>query len=96
MDNRRIIRAFKKKQEELRAKEKLQNEEPKKFIISKLVSPLMKNSIPSYEVQWKGYKETTIEPRNQLIRDIAKEVEKVEKLMNIKWSPNTVKYDKQS
>ena len=35
----------------------------KKFVIIKLVKPVIQDNKEYYEVQWKGYRETTLEPR---------------------------------
>jgi hypothetical protein len=34
-----------------------------KFVISKLIKPVIQNNKVFYEVQWKRYKDTTLEPR---------------------------------
>ena len=39
-------------------------EQVQKFVISKLVKPVIKDNTEYYEVQWKGYRETTLEPRD--------------------------------
>jgi hypothetical protein len=33
-----------------------------KFSISKLIKPVMNDDVAYYEVKWKGYNETTLEP----------------------------------
>jgi hypothetical protein len=43
-----------------------------KFVISKLIIPLIKNNVAFYEVMWTGYKETTNEPRDELLKDVPK------------------------
>lgn len=51
-----------------------------KFIVSKLVKPVIHKNTPSYEVQWKNYKnQNTIEPRNILLEDISKTLNLYEK-----------------
>ena len=50
-----------------------------KFIISKLIKPVIKDNKEHYEVQWKGYRETTIEPRDILLKDVPKMVNQFEK-----------------
>jgi len=40
-----------------------------KFVISKLVKPVIKDNKEYYEVQWKGYREATLEPRDVLLED---------------------------
>ena len=39
-----------------------------KFVISKLIKPLIQDNEEYYEVQWKGYRETTLEPRDILLK----------------------------
>jgi uncharacterized protein YoxC len=50
-----------------------------KFVISKLVKPVIKDNKEYYEVQWKGYRETTLEPRDVLLEDVPKMVNQYEK-----------------
>jgi len=50
-----------------------------KFVISKLVKPVIKDNKEYYEVQWKGYRETTLEPRDVLLEDVPKMVNQFEK-----------------
>ena len=54
-------------------------EKVQKFIISKLVKPVIKDNKEYYEVQWKGYRETTLEPRDALLEDVPKMVNLYEK-----------------
>ena len=54
-------------------------EKVQKFVISKLVKPVIKDNTEYYEVQWKGYRETTLEPRENLLEDIPKMVNQYEK-----------------
>jgi hypothetical protein len=35
-----------------------------KFSISKIIKPVMNDNVILYEVKWKGYTETTNEPRD--------------------------------
>lgn len=56
-----------------------------KYVISKLVNPLVYKGVPSYVVKWKGYTETTIEPREVLLKDIPKTVNQYEKREGLKW-----------
>lgn len=69
---------------------------PKKYRVSKIVRPVMKRNgrkyTPSYEVRWIGYKDTTIEPKEQLERDIPKKVEKYNKEHNVKWTKTKVTF----
>jgi len=50
-----------------------------KFVISKLVKPVIKDNKEYYEVQWKGYRDTTLEPRGVLLEDVPKMVNQFEK-----------------
>ena len=58
-----------------------------KFIVSKLIKPVIKDNKERYEVQWKGYsrKHNTIEPREDLLEDVAKMVNQFEKKNKIKF-----------
>jgi len=47
--------------------------------MSKLVKPVIKDNKEYYEVQWKGYRETTLEPRDVLLEDVPKIVNQFEK-----------------
>jgi len=50
-----------------------------KFVISKLVKPVIKDNTEYYEVQWKGYCGTTLELRDELLKDVPKMVNLYEK-----------------
>jgi hypothetical protein len=50
-----------------------------KFVISKLIKPVIKDNKEYYEVQWKGYRERTLEPRENLLEDVPKMVNQFEK-----------------
>jgi hypothetical protein len=70
------------------------------FKVSKIVQPMIKNNEPHYEVAWKGYRkksDNTVEPRDQLLKDIPKMVRSFEKQKNVKFYQNgnrlRVKYD---
>ena len=56
-----------------------------KFVISKLIKPVIQDNEEYYEVQWKGYRETTLEPRDILLKDVPKMVSQFEKNNNIKF-----------
>jgi len=56
-----------------------------KFIISKLIKPVIQDNEEYYEVQWKGYRETTLEPRDILLKDVPKMVNQFEKKNNVKF-----------
>lgn len=58
------------------------------FAVQKLVRPVVFEGEPSYVVLWKGYKETTVEPRCNLIRDIATEVNTFEQAHRVLWRRN--------
>jgi len=55
-----------------------------KFTVSKLIKPVIQNNKAYYEVQWKGYRDTTLEPRENLLKDVAKMVNQFEKKNKIK------------
>ena len=50
-----------------------------KFVISKLIKPVIKDNTEYYEVQWKGYCGTTLELRDELLEDVPKMVKQYEK-----------------
>ena len=50
-----------------------------KFVISKLIKPVIKDNKEHYQVQWKGYRETTSEPRDILLEGVPKMVNQYEK-----------------
>jgi len=55
------------------------------FTVSKLIKPVIKDNKEYYEVQWKGYREHTLEPRENLLEDIPKMVNQYEKKNKIKF-----------
>jgi len=59
-----------------------------KFVVSKLIKPVIQNNKAYYEVQWKGYRDTTLEPRDNLLKDVAKMVNQFEKKNKIKFYIN--------
>jgi transposase InsO family protein len=90
------LREFKdrfKEEELLRVYENPQNKilNTQKFSISKLIKPVMKDDIAYYEVKWKGYSETTLEPREVLLKDVPKMVNQFEKKEKITFYENTNK-----
>ena len=90
------MREFKdrfKEEELLRVYENTQNTilNTQKFSISKLIKPIMKDDIAYYEVKWKGYSETTQEPRKVLLKDVPKMVNQFEKKEKITFYENTNK-----
>ena len=56
-----------------------------KFVISKLIKPVIQDNREYYEVQWKGYREKTLEPRDILLKDVPKMVNQFEKKKEIKF-----------
>ena len=68
--------------------------EPVKYVISKLVKPVLKNGIQHFEVRWKNYpaSENTTEPKTQLMKDVPKAIKQYEKLHKVKWFKNKVEY----
>jgi hypothetical protein len=90
------LREFKdrfKEEELLRVYENPQNKilNTQKFSISKLIKPVMNDDIAYYEVKWKGYSETTQEPREVLLKDVPKMVNQFEKKNKITFYENTNK-----
>jgi hypothetical protein len=65
-----------------------------KFVVSKLIKPVIQNNKAYYEVQWKGYRDTTLEPRDNLLKDVAKMVNQFEKKNKIKFYINDNKRTK--
>ena len=55
------------------------------FTVSKLIKPVIKDNKEYYEVQWKGYRERTLEPREILLEDVPKMVNQFEKKNKIKF-----------
>ena len=51
----------------------------------------MKDDIAYYEVKWKGYSETTLEPREVLLKDVPQMVNQFEKKEKITFYENTNK-----
>ena len=56
-----------------------------KFVISQIVKPVIKNNVIHYEVKWKGYRETTLEPGNILLKDVPKMINQYEKKNKLKF-----------
>jgi transposase InsO family protein len=59
-----------------------------KFDISKLIKPVIQDNKIYYEVQWKGYRETTLEPRENLMKDVPKMLGQFERKNKIKFYTN--------
>jgi hypothetical protein len=55
------------------------------FTVSKLIKPVIKDNKEYYEVQWKGYREQTLEPREKILEDLPKMVNQFEKKNKIKF-----------
>ena len=59
----------------------------KMFLISKIIKAVeIKEGtkfIPSYQVRWKGYRETTTEPRENLLKDVPKKLSIFDKKNNV-------------
>ena len=55
------------------------------FNVSKLIKPVIKDNKEYYEVQWKGYREQTLEPREKILEDLPKMVNQFEKKNKIKF-----------
>ena len=62
-----------------------------KFSISKLIKPIMNYDIAYYEVKWKGYSETTLEPHEELLKDVPKMVNQFEKKNKIRFMKTQTK-----
>ena len=61
-------------------KRKRKKKEPEKFEIEKLIRRFKAgNNENFYEVKWKGYSETTNEPRSNLLKDVPEMVKEFEK-----------------
>ncbi len=52
---------------------------PDKYIVEELIRKFYKGKIPYFEVKWRGYDDTTEEPRSSLIKDIPDMIKKFEK-----------------
>lgn len=88
-------------QSELQGIEEVQKEieQPARYKVSSLVRPVMRGGVRSYEVKWTNYrkaKDNTIEPREKLMEDVPKMVEKYEEEHKVKWYATTVKYNKKA
>ena len=62
-----------------------------KFSISKLIKPVMNDDVAYYEVKWKGYHETTLEPREVLLKDVPKMVNQFEKRTRLRFMKTQTK-----
>jgi len=59
-----------------------------KFVISKLIKPVIEDDVIKYEVKWKNHRETTLEPRDVLLQDVPKMINQYEKKNGIKFYIN--------
>ena len=66
-------------------------EKIKLYVVSKIIKPIVHNNKRYYEVLWKGYKKETIEPRDELLKDIPKMINRFEKAYEVKWRLNKQK-----
>lgn len=64
-----------------------------KFQISSIVKPVVRNKTKFYQVKWTGYKDTTVEPRTELMKDVPKMVNQFDKEHSVKWLRNNVVYE---
>ena len=60
---------------------------PETYIISKIVRPATRGNVEGYIIRWKNYKPTddTFEPRENLLIDIPKMIEKFDKEHKVEW-----------
>lgn len=67
-----------------------QIESDEEWEVSKIIKPSVINGIPGYIVRWKGYKpsDDTFEPRDKLLEDIPKMINRFEKEHGIIWKDN--------
>lgn len=56
-----------------------------KFRVSKLIKPTVQKGEPHYYVKWVGYSKATIEPRENLEKDIPKMVKQFEDKNGVEW-----------
>jgi len=56
-----------------------------KFVISKLINSVIQNNKIYYEVKWKNHKDTTLEPKEVLLKDIPKMLSQFEKKNDINF-----------
>ena len=61
---------------------------PEIFVISKIVKPTVNNNNPHYEIKYRKKSDNTIEPRDQLLKDIPKMLNAYDKKHNVKWFKN--------
>jgi len=92
-------------EEDLQKINEVQNRtnQPELFTVSKIVRPTVKNNNKHYEVAWKGFRkksDNTIEPLENLIKDVPKMIGLYDKRNNVKWfnigTSLKVSYDKKA
>ena len=63
-----------------------------RFIVQRLVTPVLRvrqgRRMEMYEVRWKGYTQTTEEPRDTLLLDVPHLVKRFEAKHNVVWYPD--------
>ena len=59
-----------------------------KFVVSKLIKPLIKNNVAFYEEMWKGYFKKNNEPRDELLKDVPKMINIFKKKNKIHFYKN--------
>lgn len=62
------------------------------FVVQRLVRPTVFEGEISYVVLWKGYKEPTVEPRCNLVRDAPWLVENFERDHRVQWRDNPCRF----
>ena len=65
---------------------------PRTFIVQRLLRPSIRNGVPGYIVKWRGYsiRETSFEPREQLMEDVPKVVQRFEADRQVNWLGNPI------
>jgi len=58
---------------------------PDKYIIDRLVKPLVVEGVRMYQVKWLGHRPHTNEPREELLRDVPHLVHRFETQHKVKW-----------
>lgn len=71
--------------------------EEEEFVVSRIIRPYMQNNKQYYLIKWKGYsdKYNTYEPRNRLMEDIPKLINRFEKKHNVVWHKDKVTFDEE-
>jgi len=58
---------------------------PAKYIVQRLVKPLVREARAVYQVKWQGYRAHTFEPRADLLRDVPHLVHRFERRHSVRW-----------